>query len=737
MTATISPPRPDRSHRLLATLYRHRRTALLTMVLGVLVAGALGLAGMGRLRPGGYVATTGESARAQHWLTTTFSAGSPELQLLARLPTRARIDDPASTAAGRDLTARIAARPGVAAVHSYWSDGDPALVSADRKASLIDIQLSGADTATAATTRRLVREFTPSAGPFSIAAAGPAEAGAELITESRGDAARADLAAVPLTLLVLLLAFGTVRAALVPLMVGVAAMSGTLLLLVLLSYVTAVSIMAVNLTTILGLGLAVDYSLLLITRCRRELARGLPIEAAVQATIRSAGRTVACSAAIAAVALSALLLFPLYALRSMAYAAISVVLLAALTALALTPLLLVFSGVSATSERRLRLPWMPIGSPRSPCGSAARPSAGHPALVAAGGTLILLLLALPVLGLRFGLGDDRVLAPDAPAHLTAQTIRTTFPEHGADPVRVALPGASDGPALAAYTSRLSLVPGVLAADGAAGRYVRGRQTAAVRRPATFTGPAGGWIRLTHATDPNSAAGERLIRRVRAVPAPTPALVTGGAATLVDTTGQIFPRLPAALFIVAGGSGLLLAAATRSLLIPAKFLLLSTLSLLATAGLVTAVFQDGILGPLAGSFTRSGHLELTVPIIMFCVVFGLSLDYEIFLLAGIREHYLATGDNAAAVTEGVRTTARLIITAAAVLACPLAALGSSHVAPIKLFGLGTAAAILLDAALVRAVLMPALMRLAGRANWWAPPPLRARRPTRHHPREEPP
>jgi RND superfamily putative drug exporter len=539
------------------------------------------------------------------------------------------------------------------------------------------------------------------------------------------DLATAESIAIPLTLALLVLVFGSVVAGLLPLMVGGIAIAGTFAVLDLLARLTDVSIFALNLTTALGLGLAIDYSLLIVSRFREELQRGRTVEQAIGITLGTAGRTVLFSSATIAVALSALLVFPLYFLRSFAYAGIAVVAIAAAGALITLPAVLRLLGPRVD---RLR-----VGRRRSAIASGSGFWSGlaafvmrRPVLSALPVVALLLGLAVPFLGVRFGLPDDRVIpAADSQARQVGDVLRSDFASQDSNALTVVLPvvaGADPSArlsAVAGYASAVSALPQVARVDSPAGIYIQGRRVAAGRADLAV-GPAAG-VMVIPAAQADSPAAERLVRDVRAVPAPGDRLVGGPSAALVDVKSGLGARLPEAIGLIALSTFVLLFLFTGSVVLPVKALMINAVSLVGVLGAMVWVFQDGHLAGLLG-FTPT-PLSITMPLLMFCVAFGLSMDYEVFLLGRIKELHDAGADTATAVAGGLERTGRIVTTAAALLAITFFAFVSSKVSFLQMFGLGTGLAIVLDATAVRGVLVPALMRIMGSVNWWAPAALR--------------
>ncbi|GGZ90913.1 MMPL family transporter [Streptomyces echinoruber] len=693
---------------------------LLFVVNAVVVGSDVG----GRLHGGGTTDPASASARADALLERHFPTGAPNLVLLVRgSAPGARVDDARVAAQGARLTERLAFEPGVEGVSSYWQTGSPQLRSADRREALVVAHLAGGEDETARVLHRLAPRYRgspPGAGALEVRIGGTVAVREQIQSTVRDDLRTAELIALPLTLAVLVLVFGSVVAALLPLGVGLVAIAGTDAALRLLTSFTEVSVFAQNLTTALGLGLAIDYALLLVRRFREELETGADPQAAVGRTLRTAGRTVAFSALTVAVSLAAMLVFPLYFLRSFAYAGISVVLLAATAALVLLPAALRLLGRRVDALRLRRR-----GAARP--GRAAAHVVRHPVRYAVAVTALLLVAGAPFLRAEYGTADDRQLPASAEARAVQDAIRTDFAAGATGGVEIVARG---GPRLGAYAARLSALESVAEVDTPRGTYRAGRLAAAAG-PADAARAADGLNRITvvprKGVEEFSPRGARLVRQVRKVGADRAfrslaPLAGGPAAALQDSKHAIAAKLPVAGLVVALATVVLVFLLTGSLLLPLLSVVFGALSLTAMFGLVVRVFQQGDLSGLLG-FTPTGTIETTLPVLMFCVAFGLSMDYGVFLLSRIKEEHDRTGDPTAAIVTGMRRTSGLITAAALILSIVFVAIGTSRITNIKMLGLGCAVAVLTDATVVRGLLVPALLRLAGHAAWWAPTPLR--------------
>jgi RND superfamily putative drug exporter len=710
---------------------RRRAAVLAVSVLALVVAGAVGGGVATHLSGGGFDDPRAESTLARHTLQTLFGARDPNLVLLVTARDGS-VDSPPVAAAGSALNAQLAAEPGVTSAVSYWSLGaPPPLRSTDGRQALVLATIGGSDDDIAARIKELSPRYTSASGDVSVQVGGFAEVFRQVSAQIEHDLKAAELISLPVVLLLLVVVFGSVVAASLPLGIGALAVIGTFLVLRVLASFTQVSIYALNLTTAMGLGLAIDYSLFVVSRYREEMRAGREPADAVVRSVQTAGRTVVFSAVTVAVSLAAMLVFPLAFLRSFAYAGIAVVAIAAVGAVVVLPALLAVLGHRVDR-------WVLWRRPSKGPGSASGGGFWHrvamavmrrPVVVASVVVLVLVVIGSPFLRIAFGLPDDRVLPASASSRQVQDAIRAHFSSNEASALTVVAAGASRAgheAQIQAYAAALSRTPGASRVDAVTGSYIGGALVAPPNAASTrfaAAGPARGtWLSVVPSVEPYSSAGEKLVKAVRAVPAPFPAKVGGPSAELVDSKHSLFGRLPLAGGLIALVTFVALFLMTGGVLVPVKAVLVNLLSLSATFGSMVWIFQEGHLSGVL-NFTATGTIATTMPILMFCIAFGLSMDYEVFLLSRIKEEYDRTGDNLSSVALGLERTGRIVTAAAALLAVVFLAFAASHVTFIKLFGLGLALAVIIDATLVRAALVPAFMCLAGKANWWAPAPLR--------------
>ncbi|RMI41122.1 MMPL family transporter [Streptomyces triticirhizae] len=713
------------------------RLFLLLALLFVAASVVLGGGVAERLQNGGTTDPNAESTQAAELLDQKFTDGRPNLALLVTVRDGADVDDPAVASEGTRLADQLAQEDDVLGVNSYWATGSPALRSGDGQHALIVARIAGTEDEAGDTLERITPDYQGVHGPVEVAFGGATQIRYDVETQSQDDLLLAEIIALPLTLLVLVLVFRSAIAALLPICVALVTVMGTNAALRVVTGFTDVSIFALNLTTALGLGLAVDYGLFIVRRYREELNAGRPTQEAIRITMATAGRTVAFSALTVAVSLSALLTFPMYYLRSFAYAGIAVVLIAAAAALVMLPALMMVLGHRINSADLTRLFGGRRAAGRDGSATPGRRWAAvgravirRPVGFVCAGIAVLVVMALPVFSVSFGNIDDRQLPDTLESRQVHDVIRETFDARPTGALEVLGDGVDAQAQLSeidGYAARVSELEGVARVESAAGVHQEGRL---VVEPgpanAAFVSQDGSatYLSVIPSVEDVSPESQQLVRDIRQLDSPFPVLVAGGAAELVDTQDSIADRLPGALAIILLATTVLLFLMTGSLVVPLKAIVLNFLSLGATFGAVVWVFQEGHLTGVVGDFTVTGFVAATLPVLMFCVAFGLTMDYEVFVLSRIKEEYDRTGDTSEAIVHGLRRSGGVVSAAAGVLAIVLVAIGTSQVVNLKMLGLGLALAVLLDAFLVRGLLMPAVMRLLGRANWWAPRPLKS-------------
>jgi trehalose monomycolate/heme transporter len=687
---------------------RRRRLTLVITLLFVAFAGAWGTGVFGKLSSGdNFTPPSSPSQREATAAEQVFGRNDADVVVLYRSATMT-VTDPAYRQA---VTTALSALPraDVARVSTYWSTGSPSLVSTDRHSTYAVLQLTGADDAARHQTYDAIKnELTPA----SLAADGvTARVGGNVATEVAinnevtADIAKAEGFSMPVLLILLTVIFGSLAAASLPLAIAGVGILGSFTVLRLLTMATTVSIYSLNITTILGVGLGIDYGLFMVTRFREELHRQPTVEQAVARTVATAGRTVAVSGVTVALALTSLMLFPVDFLRSMGFGGVATVAVDVAAALTVLPALLAVLGHRVNALRIRRSVQRP---PREETSGGwyrlARSVMRRPLVYVAVITIALLALAAPFLRISWGGTDARTLPAASTVRQVTEALDSQFPVNSTDPIEVLITGA--GPVLAPYLHHIDAIPGVT------GAQVTGAKDDAIRVDVGYT-PA-----------PVSSAARHIVTQIRALapPAGATVLVGGTTAGLVDELASLGSTLPWMALLVCLSTFVLLFLAFGSVVLPLKAIVMNVLSLGGTFGVVVWIFQWGHLSGLL-RFTPTGSIDPTMPILMAAIIFGLSMDYEVFLLSRIRERYDQTGDNTLAIAAGLQRTGGLITSLALLLIIVVAAFSASGITFIKLLGVGMIVALLVDATVVRILLVPATMRLLGRANWWAPRPLR--------------
>ena len=737
---------------------RRHRLVLVIAALFIVAGGIFGISVGSHLGVGGFYAPGDESTQADEAIDEVLPAGPHNLVVVATSAdvggSGAAVDSAAATRSGTELTQYLQQQEGITTVVSYWAGQDPRLRSTDGDTALVLARITGNEDQRKATLARIFDRISGPHDGLTLEPGGQPAVEREVTVRSQEDLKKMELLAAPVIALILMFVFGSVVSSLLPLVIGLTAIVGTLVTLRVLTMFTDVSLYSLNIATALSLGLAIDYGLFVVTRYREELDTGATVPAAISTTIRTAGRTVLFSALTVALSLAALLVFPLYYLRSFAYAGIAVVAFAGLSAVVILPSVLMLVGRRVdkldVAKGFARFRNGEVGRPRryrmgrhrrlaeATGGRLSRSGAGrwhrlalfvmrHPAALALSVVTVLLVLGTPFLGVRFALPDVSNLPADSESSQVVAQLRSDFPQLSTDAMYIVAPDEALTPEqTTAYATALSAVDGVASVQSSAGTFVDGAQIlpASPQAAATFNGPSASWLSVGLDGDPQGEQASATVAEVRAVPAPTTVLVGGVAAHLVDTQETLAEALPYALAIVAGSTLVLLFLFTGSVLIPIKAVVLNLLSLTATFGAAVWIFQDGNLKGLLGDFQTNGAVELTTPILLFAIAFGLSMDYELFLLSRIKEEYHRLGDNTAAVANGLEKTGRLVTYAALLFVIVMVAFATSQLSVLKLVGVGLGLAVVMDATLIRAILVPAVMKMAGKANWWAPAPLRA-------------
>jgi trehalose monomycolate/heme transporter len=691
--------------------------------LALVIAGATwGTGVFGSLSAGGFNDTHTASNKVRQQITAQLGPQEYDVVALYSSP-GATVDDPAFRQAVVDALSAASRRPEVVSVVSAYGGPAPTLVSRDRHATYALVRLAPGSDDTKIKEYRAVRDVLVAGHGVTTQFGGTQPFLSDANDTSARDIQRAETLSTPVLLVLLVLIFGSVVAALWPLLIGGVAIFGAFIVTRLLTYVTDVSVFAINIITLIGLGLSIDYALFIVSRFREELAAGYDKRTAVARTMTTAGRTVAVSGLTVTLALASLLLFPQPFLKSMAYGGMAAVAVAMLAALTILPAGLAVLGhrinalhIPLPGARRPRSlsERPPVGVPHSRATAVAAGRGGwarlarsvmrRPWLYLVGVLLVLAVLATPVTRITFGGADTRVLPTTTQSRIVDDRLAHEFPATSTYPIQVLATGV-DRAGVAALAGRIGALPHVTGVS-----VVAGNGTAAL-------------LRVAYTGEPTGTDARAVVRDLRALTPPPGATigVTGYTADLLDQLHRLGGKLPwMALFVVVV-TFVLLFLAFGSVVLPLKAIVLNIVSLGAAFGAVVFIFQEGHFASWLG-FTPTGFIEPTNPILMVAVLFGLATDYEVFLLSRIREEWDRGADNPTAVATGLQRTGPIITSAALLLIVVVIGFAAGGTAFLKLIGIGMVAAILVDATLVRALLVPAAMRLLGRWNWWAPGPL---------------
>jgi putative drug exporter of the RND superfamily len=675
-------------------VYRRRR-----LVVGLWLAAVVGLAPLaprlqGVLASGGFVAQDSEAVKAGN-------------MLYRWLPQRPRSELIVVAPGGDVADLRRTIAPLARFPHVVLPPSGPAIVRSRRGPAAYAAFPLDVDPDTA---RAYVERFRSALRPppgFAVDVTGPPAVFEDIQLATSADLRRAESIGIPAALLVLALAFGTAVAAGIPLVVGGVAVLATLGLLWMLAHQVPLSIFVLNIATMLGLGVGVDYALLAVSRFREELRAGRDVEAAVVRTVETAGRAIAFSGLAVLIGLSGMWAFGLRVLSSIAAGGTLVVAVSAFAAVTLLPAILGMLG-----PRVERAPLLRRRRGRDRAGQVhgwerlARAVMARPWTFIIATLAVIGVLAAPVAAATINVARADVLPPRFASRQGEQVLDREFSQAALNPIIVAV---RPGVALPPLVHRLAAVRGVA-------------RVAGVQR-----GPRGSAIDVTPAVSPFTDAGRSVVDRIRALPGHGPQfLVTGETAGELDFLAQIEGRAPWAAAFVVLASYLVLAVAFRSLLLPLKAIVMNSLSIVGAFGVLVWVFQDGHLDGVLG-LTKLGYIESTMPVVIVCTLFGVSMDYEVFMLSRIAEAYRAGASNRDAVATGLVATGRIITSAASILVVVGLSFTTADVVIVKELGLGLAIAIGLDATLIRSLLVPATMRVLGDWNWW--PSGRRRRPPR--------
>ena len=708
---------------------RRSKTVIVVFNAVLIACAVFGFQVFGNLSSQGYNDPGSESSIAGERIIEEFGAEEPFVVLV--IDSTSSVDSPEVASAVSSIVSLVQSEPEVSSVQSYWSTGAASLRSTDGKAGLVLVYAKDID---ADNINALGAQFSakyssssssnqlPAATNVTVHVSGLAAISNAITTNIQNDLKFAEAIAIPVTLVLLLFVFGSLVAAGLPLMLGGSAIVGAFFVLWLITQFTDVSVFALNLVTGFGLGLGIDYALLIINRFREEMKRGLDPESAVVASLATAGRTVTISGLTVALTLASLFVFPMYFLKSFAFAGIAVVVMAVIASLTVLPAVLGWLGARVDKGKVLRRDLAPRDE--GMWASIARVVMRRPVIVALGAVLLLGFFALPATNAAFNQVDDRVLPASDPAAVAAALSRDRFSGNESSPTEVVLPNTSSASA-SAVGAAISSLPNIVRVQTAESIFVDGAIVAPNHAGAAYVISDAQRIVVISDVASRTQAGADMVATIRALPdLPSGTLVGGAAAVYADSQSAIVGGLPLAVGLIALFTFVILFLFTGSLLLPLKAIVLNLLSLSATLGVLVFIFQEGNLKWLTGDFVVTGGLDTSTLTLIAVVAFGLSMDYEVFLLSRIKEEHDAGKDTTESVALGLQRSGRIITAAALLLAIVFATFVSAGVTSIKMLGLGVAFAILLDATVVRGLLVPAFMRIAGKWNWWAPRPLRA-------------
>ena len=700
--------------------YTYRKWIVATGVVIFLLAVVFGTGAIDRLKPGGFEDINSESFIAKELLEDELGQGQSNLFVVFS-GGGTTVDDLGFQTAVEEALEPLAQDATVAGVATFYTTGSPAFVSEDRTKTFAVVGLAhDADAASEDFPRLRALLFSEE---LEINVTGEPAAAREIQDKAESDLQRAELFAFPIVAILLVLILGSLVAASLPQAMGVLSVVAALLGLRILTEVTDVSVFALNITILLGLGLSIDYAFLIVDRFRKEL-RTKDVPEALQTTMSTAGKAVAFSGLAVAISLLGLLFFPMNFLQSMGLGGALVTGLAAIGVLTVLPAILAILGPKVNALSVLRQ-----DPGKEGVGFWYRLSTGvmkRPIVVMVPVVAFLVLLASPALDLRLGSPDPSILPSGNEIRWASEQLENDFTPGESTPINVVVQARGDilQPdnllALDQLARDIAATPGVSRIDGLANVSPESIDSLAPRfASGDFT-----WLSVISGLDRNSDEAQNLVKAIRGIaPANGLEILVGGeTAQLVDTKGSLYDNIPWALAFVFGVTFIVLFLMFGSVVLPLKAVIMNALSIGATFGILVWIFQWGNLsGPL--NFEPSGFLISALPMLLFGVVFGLSMDYEVFLLSRVKEEYDRTGDNTQAVAKGLQHTGRIITSAALLFIVVTGAFATADIVIIKSLGVGMAIAIALDATIVRALLVPATMRLMGDYNWWAPRPLK--------------
>ena len=681
---------------------RRSKIVLTTFIIAMLAAGGIGLSVFGKLDTGGYSDPNSESMKVWNYFQDHLKVKDAGVILVVDGKKKS-VNDPAVVADALSLEKDVAKVPGVKSTLSYWTSGNqPTMVSKDGNAAYLLIYTNSDDYAKVGEIGKDIQsKFDGEYKSLRVYASGNGVITSAINGRIAKDLALAESISIPMTFLLLIFVFGALIASAMPLFVGVFSILGAFFILLLITKVTTVSVFALNLVTGMGLGLGIDYSLLMVNRFREELHHGKEVADAIVTTVKTAGKTVFYSGLTVAVTLGSMVVFPQSFLKSFGYAGVSVVIIAIISAIFPLPALMMILGHRVDKFVIRKSGITPKADGR--WAQTARYVMRKPVTVVMLSLLILAVIAAPIKNIVFSQLDARVLPKSDKAAIAYQEMSERFPGQESSPIEILIPGG----AKSVSAEELNQYVGAI------------QKTDGIVRVMPITVGNDLRIQAIQTMGSRTLEASDLIHRLRDLDSPKGTMIGGVAADFTDSQDGTAKALPWAFGWIALSVLVLIFIFTGSVILPIKAVLLNILSLAATLGALTWIFIDGHLKWLVGDFTVTGTLDTGTTILVAVVVFGLSMDYELFLLSRIKEEHFAGHSNIESVAVGLQRSARIITAAAVLLAAVFASFMTSGVTAIKMMGFGTAFAVLLDATLVRALLVPALMRLFGERNWWGP------------------
>lgn len=743
------------------SIYNSRRLVLAAGLAFMVLSGVVGIGLFGDLKAGGYNNPDAESTRVEEVMKAELGQSDRTLVVLFTSQDGTTVDNPAFKSAVEAAMSKADGQPNVESITTFYNTGAASLVSNDRTATYAVVGLDGDDNVQLENMERLRPLLT--SDTLRVQLGGYTAVSQEINELVQRDLERAETFTLPIVFVLLVIIFGSLVAASLPLFTGGLAILGAILILRLTTAFADISIFAVNVVTMLGLGLAIDYSLFMVSRFREELVKqDGDVRGSLVRTMQTAGRTVIFSGLTVMISLLSLLAFPQMFLKSLGWGGAAAVMVAMIGSVTVLPAILALMGKRVNSLSILSL--LPAGirarlAPKSDRSAdtglwykLSRFVMRRPVLSLLVAVIPLLIAGLPFLRINLSIPDHRALPEGSESRIVGDALANDFPSNETLPVQIVVETsqpALSGESLAlllSYTQQLKAVPGVTRVDslvtldprldaggsaayeafyaqiGAAGDP---RAVPAAAAAARYANGDYSLVNVLYSDEPLGPEAQELVRQIRAVdpPAGISALVGGYTAELDDFLASLLKSIPFAMGLIVIVMFLLLFLMLGSIVVPLKAVILTILSLSASFGALVWIFQDGNLSGFLG-FTPLGSIDGTMPVLIFAVAFGLSMDYEVFLLSRIKEAYDQTGDTTKAVATGVQRTGGIITSAALLLVVVIAGFAMGEVLFVKQVGLGLALAIFVDATLVRTLLVPATMRLLGRYNWWAPKPMMA-------------